>query len=92
LSDGSRVNGQVIGVYNERPFMWHPLDQDTIALFKCEAPELGLDSFKTSHSGDSNAVFTINTNEILAIQVDRPVSYMSIRGGGGGERSPLLFF
>lgn len=68
LSDGSRVIGQVIGVYNERPFMWHPKNRDTLAIFKCGAPDLGLDSFKTSPLSE-NAVFTIDTDEILAIEV-----------------------
>lgn len=71
LSDGSKVNGQVIGVYNERPFMWHPRNRDTLALFKCRQPNLSLDSFKTSPLSD-NAVFTINTDEILAIQLVKP--------------------
>ena len=71
LSDRTRVAGQVIGVYNERPFMWHPRNRDTLALFKCSKPHLGLDSFETSPLS-ANAVFTINTDEILAIQVVRP--------------------
>ena len=45
LSDGSNVTGEVIGVYNERPFMWHPKNRDTLALFKCTNPKLDLNSF-----------------------------------------------
>ena len=52
LSDGSKVNGQVIGVYNERPFMWHPKDRDTLALFRCDHPGLDLDSFGTNPSSE----------------------------------------
>ena len=51
--------------------MWHPKNRDTLAIFKCKHPHLGLDSFQTSPLSD-NAVFTINTDEILAIQVVKP--------------------
>ena len=35
LKDGRFIDGEVIGVYNERVFMWHPKDSDTIAIFRC---------------------------------------------------------
>ena len=71
LFDGSKVDGEVIGVYNERPFMWHPHNRDTLALFKCLHPGKHPDSFST-YPLSSNAVFTINSDEILAIQIVRP--------------------
>ena len=69
--DDSRLTGQVIGVYNERPFMWNPKDRDTIAIFKCKQPDLNLDSFTTFPVAD-NAVFTLNTDEITSIKVVKP--------------------
>ena len=39
--DGRTVTGEVIGVYNERVFMWHPRNRDTLALFKCNRPDQG---------------------------------------------------
>ena len=48
LADGSNVTGEVIGVYNERPFMWNPKNRDTLAMFKCTNPKLDLHSFSTN--------------------------------------------
>ena len=70
--DHSKLTGQVIGVYNERPFMWNPKDRDTIAIFKCKQPDLNLDSFTTFPVTD-NAVFTLNTDEITSIKVVEPL-------------------
>ena len=70
--DGSKFTGQVIGVYNERPFMWHPKNRDTLALFKCNYPQLGLDTFNTFPISSNNAIFTLNTDEISAIQIVQP--------------------
>ena len=70
--DHSKLTGQVIGVYNERPFMWNPKDRDTIALFKCKQPDMSLDSFTTFPVSD-NSVFTLNTDEITSIKVVEPL-------------------
>ena len=67
--DGATFTGQVIGVYNERPFMWHPKNRDTLAIFKCNHPELGLDSFTTFPTPSKNGIFTLNSDEIVAIQI-----------------------
>ena len=48
LADGSNVTGEVIGVYNERPFMWNPKNRDTLAMFKCTNPQLDLHSFSNN--------------------------------------------
>jgi len=72
LLDGSQVDGQVIGVYNERPFMWHPVPRDTFAIFQCGQPNRGPDSFSTNYINSANAVFTLHTDEILTIKVVRP--------------------
>lgn len=48
LADGSNVTGEVIGVYNERPFMWNPKNRDTLAMFKCTNPKLDLHSFSNN--------------------------------------------
>lgn len=68
LGDGSRVKGEVVGVYNERPFMWHPIDRDTLSLFKCTDPALGPESFATSFDSP-NAVFTVSTETIQSIKI-----------------------
>ena len=68
LSDGSNVTGEVIGAYNERPFMWHPKNRDTLALFKCANPNQDLHSFSTNPR-NANAVWTINTDEIVSILI-----------------------
>lgn len=71
--DGRTVTGEVIGVYNERVFMWHPRNRDTLALFKCNRPDQGLDSFTTDPNSD-NAVFTLNSDEISTITMVPPAS------------------
>ena len=68
LSDGSNVTGEVIGAYNERPFMWHPKNRDTLALFKCTNPNLDLHSFSTNPR-NANAVWTITSDEIVSILI-----------------------
>ena len=50
--DGRTVTGEVIGVYNERVFMWHPRNRDTLALFKCNRPDQGK-VLQVSASGQS---------------------------------------
>ena len=48
--------------------MWNPKDRDTLALFKCKQPDLGLESFTTFPVSD-NSLFTLNTDEIESIKV-----------------------
>lgn len=48
LAKGSNVTGEVIGVYNERPFMWNSKNRDTLAMFKCTNPKLDLHSLSTN--------------------------------------------
>ena len=67
------VRGEVVGVYNERPFMWHPKDRDTLALARIDEPEQGLESFSNEMRGTGNAIFTLNTDQMEKITVvERP--------------------
>ena len=63
----------MIGVYNERVFMWHPRNRDTLAIFRCNNPNKGFDSFITDPTSN-NAVWTLNSDELSAIQIVQPPS------------------
>ena len=72
LLDGLSHSGQVIGVYNERPFMWEPRNRDTLTLFNCTNPELGLESFTAFPTATLNKIFSVNSDEISAIKIILP--------------------
>ena len=42
LTDGAVVEGEIVAVVNERPFMWNPMERDTIAVFKLGDELLGI--------------------------------------------------
>ena len=46
LVSGEVHAGQVIGVYNEEHFMWHPSPLSTIALFSCLDSTVSLGDFR----------------------------------------------
>ncbi len=71
LKNGSEFSGEVVGVYNHRPFIWNPSDQDTIAIVKLDAPEQDLDSF-TNSANSFNAIFTLNMEDVASIKIVRP--------------------
>ena len=54
--------------------MWHPKNRDTLSIFKCSNPDLGLDSFTTFPTPSKNGVFTLNSDEIIAIQIIKQTS------------------
>ena len=54
--------------------MWHSKNRDTLSIFKCTHPDLGLDSFTTFPPPSNNVVFTLNSDEITTIQIIKPPS------------------
>ena len=52
--------------------MRHPKNRDTLTLFKCPSPELGLESFTAFPAATKNSIFTLNSDEISAIEIILP--------------------
>ena len=52
--------------------MWEPRNRDTLTLFNCTNPELGLESFTAFPSATINKIFSLNTDEISAIEIILP--------------------
>lgn len=70
LLSGESYQGQVIGVYNEAKFMWHPTNYSTIAVFVCKDKTVPLEDFSV-HPGSDSAIFTLSSGDISSILVLR---------------------
>lgn len=60
--------GQIVGVYNEDKFMWHPTEFSTITVFTCSDSLIPLNSFSVE-PGQDPAIFTLSSRDILSIEV-----------------------
>jgi len=66
--NGETYTGQIIGIYNEKKFMWHPTEFSTIALFACSDSAIPLSDFSVMAGGDP-AIFSVSSADIVSILV-----------------------
>ena len=49
LKNGKGVNlytGQIVGIYNEKKFLWNPTEFTTVSVFICTDKDVSLDSIR----------------------------------------------
>jgi hypothetical protein len=79
LNNSTIVEGECVGAYNERVFMWSPEERDTISIVRIGSAEADMETFTNKFHG-INSAFTLTSDIILEISVvDKPEGQVRIK-------------